>query len=118
MSQGSLTRSLRHGPAVRQRTCGPPLTLEPPRALGRELGAGGGLPQRAARRAFGAAPPRSKSRKFTRSESLRFQGIATTGYHDLGSDYHTNRLNKETKARSHIRQLQALGYTVTLTQAA
>jgi len=42
----------------------------------------------------------------------------TTGYHDLGSDYHTNRLNKETKARSHIRQLQALGYTVTLTQAA
>ena len=42
----------------------------------------------------------------------------TTGYHELGSDYHTNRLNKETKARSHIRQLQALGYTVTLTQAA
>jgi transposase len=42
----------------------------------------------------------------------------TTSYHELGSDYHTNRLDKETKARSHIRQLQALGYTVTLTQAA
>ena len=42
----------------------------------------------------------------------------TTGYHELGGDYHTNRLGKETKARSHIRQLQALGYTVTLTQAA
>jgi hypothetical protein len=42
----------------------------------------------------------------------------TTSYHELGSDYHTNRLNKETKARSHIRQLQALGYAVTLAQAA
>lgn len=42
----------------------------------------------------------------------------TAGYHELGSDYHTNRLSKETKTRSHIRQLQALGYTVTLTQAA
>jgi hypothetical protein len=39
----------------------------------------------------------------------------TIGYHELGNDYHTNRLNKETKARSHIRQLQALGYTVTVT---
>ncbi len=42
----------------------------------------------------------------------------TTTYHELGSDYHTNRLDRETKARNHIRQLQALGYTVTLTQAA
>jgi transposase len=40
------------------------------------------------------------------------------GYHELGSDYHTKHLDKETKARSHIRQLQALGYAVTLTQAA
>ena len=33
---------------------------------------------------------------------------------DLGSDYHTNRIDKDRKARNHIRQLQALGFTVTL----
>jgi transposase len=42
----------------------------------------------------------------------------TTRYRDLGADYHTNRTDKTAKARNHIRQLQALGYTVTLTQAA
>ncbi|MGI8312802.1 IS110 family transposase [Saccharopolyspora hattusasensis] len=42
----------------------------------------------------------------------------TARYHDLGSDYHTTRIDKEKKARSHIRQLQALGYTVSLSQAA
>ena len=39
-------------------------------------------------------------------------------YHDLGSDYYSNRTDSTRKARSHIRQLEALGYTVTLTQAA
>jgi hypothetical protein len=38
--------------------------------------------------------------------------------HDLGADYHTNRIDTDRKTRSHIRQLQALGYTVTLTPAA
>jgi hypothetical protein len=42
----------------------------------------------------------------------------TARYHDLGSGYHASRTDKDKKARSHIRQLQALGYTVTLTQAA
>ena len=37
-------------------------------------------------------------------------------YHDLGPDHYQNRTDKNRKARSHIRQLEALGYTVTLTQ--
>ena len=41
-----------------------------------------------------------------------------TRYHDLGAGYHTSRIDKNRKTRSHIRQLEALGYTVTLTQAA
>ena len=39
-------------------------------------------------------------------------------YHDLGSDYYTSNIDKHRKARSHVRQLEALGYTVTLAPAA
>jgi transposase len=39
-------------------------------------------------------------------------------YQDLGADYHTSRTDKGKKVRNHIRQLEALGYTVALTQAA
>jgi transposase len=35
-----------------------------------------------------------------------------------GSNYHASRTSKDRKTRSHIRQLQALGYTVTLAPAA
>jgi transposase len=38
----------------------------------------------------------------------------TARFHDLGSDYHTTRLNTERKIRNHISQLTALGYRVTL----
>lgn len=37
---------------------------------------------------------------------------------DLGSGYHASRTDTERKTRTHIRQLQALGYTVTLEPAA
>jgi hypothetical protein len=37
---------------------------------------------------------------------------------DLGGSYHDNRTDKNRKARNHVRQLEALGYTVTITQAA
>src|ERR1700682_6585612 len=37
---------------------------------------------------------------------------------DLGADHFTKHINPDTKRRSHIRQLEALGYTVTLTPAA
>jgi transposase len=37
---------------------------------------------------------------------------------ELGADYHATRTSTQRKARGHIRQLEALGYTVTLTQAA
>lgn len=39
-------------------------------------------------------------------------------FHDLGSDYHTNRIVTERKLRNHIAQLAALGYRVTLEPAA
>ena len=42
----------------------------------------------------------------------------TARYHDLGPDYHTSRIDTERKTRAHVRQLQALGYDVTLTVAA
>ena len=37
---------------------------------------------------------------------------------ELGSAYHASHADTQRKARGHIRQLEALGYTVTLTQAA
>src|SRR5829696_1872510 len=42
----------------------------------------------------------------------------TARYHDLGADFYTNRTDTDRKTRNHIRQLQALGFTVTLTPAA
>jgi transposase len=39
-------------------------------------------------------------------------------YRDLGMDYYTSRLDTGRRARNHVRQLEALGYTVTLAQAA
>jgi transposase len=42
----------------------------------------------------------------------------TTRYHDLGPGHYQARTDKNRKTRNHIRQLEALGYTVTLTPAA
>jgi hypothetical protein len=42
----------------------------------------------------------------------------TARFHDLGSDYYTNRVVTERKLRNHIAQLAALGYRVTLEPAA
>jgi transposase len=39
-------------------------------------------------------------------------------FHDLGSGFYDTRISPERKKRSHIRQLEALGYTVTLEPAA
>jgi transposase len=39
-------------------------------------------------------------------------------FHDPGSDYYTSRIDKNRKIRNHIRQLEALGYTVALAPAA
>jgi transposase len=39
-------------------------------------------------------------------------------YHDLGAGYYASHIDTDRKTRNHIRQLEALGYTVTLTQAA
>jgi transposase len=42
----------------------------------------------------------------------------TARFHDLGSDYHTRRINIERRMRNHIAQLAAMGYRVTLEPAA
>jgi transposase len=42
----------------------------------------------------------------------------TARYRDLGPDYHTSRIDQGRKARNHIRQLEALGYSVALSPAA
>jgi transposase len=39
-------------------------------------------------------------------------------YHDLGPGYYASRIDKDRKLRNHIRQIEAPGYAVTLTQAA
>ena len=39
-------------------------------------------------------------------------------YHDLGAGYYASRIDTGRKARNHIRQLEALGFTVTLAPAA
>jgi len=41
-----------------------------------------------------------------------------TRYRDLGADHYTRHVDSSDKKRGHIRQLEALGYTVTLTPAA
>ena len=42
----------------------------------------------------------------------------TTHYHDLGADYHDRRVNTTRKINNLVRQLEALGHTVTLQPAA
>jgi transposase len=42
----------------------------------------------------------------------------TARYSDLGAGYYTSRIDNDRKTRSHVRQLEALGYTVTLAPAA
>ncbi len=42
----------------------------------------------------------------------------TARFRDLGAGYYTSRISKDRKTRGHVRQLEALGYTVTLAPAA
>jgi transposase len=42
----------------------------------------------------------------------------TARFHDLGPDFYQTRIDTERRKRNHIRQLEALGYTVTLQPAA
>ena len=42
----------------------------------------------------------------------------TARFHDLGPDYHTNRIATERRTRIYVTQLMAMGYRVTLEPAA
>lgn len=39
-------------------------------------------------------------------------------FHDLGADHYARSVNTEARKRNHVRQLEALGYRVTLEPAA
>ena len=39
-------------------------------------------------------------------------------FHDPGSGFYANRIDPDRRRRNHVRQLEALGYTVTLERAA
>lgn len=41
----------------------------------------------------------------------------TARFHELGPNHHRNRIDNARTTRNHVRQLEALGFTVTLTQA-
>jgi len=56
------------------------------------------------------SPPFRGFRPSTRPGAVHFN--------DLGADHYTRNVNTETKKRNHIRQLEALGFTVTLEPAA
>ncbi len=40
-----------------------------------------------------------------------------TRYNDLGEDYFSNRIDKGRRIRNHVRQLEALGFEVSLAAA-
>jgi transposase len=42
----------------------------------------------------------------------------TARFHDLGPGFYDTRINAERRKRNHVRQLEALGYRVTLEPAA
>ena len=44
--------------------------------------------------------------------------LGTHSYTDVGNGFYDTRINPERRKRNHIRQLQALGYKVTLEPAA
>ena len=41
----------------------------------------------------------------------------TARFHDLGPSYYEDRVSADRKIRNHVRQLEALGLTVTITPA-
>ena len=44
--------------------------------------------------------------------------VRAARYHDLGASYHASRIDQYRKIRDHVRQFEALGYTVNLAPAA
>jgi transposase len=59
-----------------------------------------------------------RGRPITAGDHLASARPPHTGFHDLGSDFYDRHVNTTAKRRNHIRQLEALGYKVTLEPAA
>jgi hypothetical protein len=93
------------GSSVRQRSA-------PPAPIPSSASATDGSPDAAVRTAPSSrsAAPSSSSPGHYSDDDAQFL--------DLGADYYDSRTNPERKVRQHVRELQALGYTVTLNPAA
>src|SRR5581483_8270189 len=50
-----------------------------------------------------------------RGKAIAQTAVPRARYRDLGEDHYSNRTSKDKKIRNHIRQLEALGVTVTIT---
>src|SRR5262245_59917937 len=66
--------------------------------------------------ALPAHPPPADHRR--PGHSLHLLSDPDARFHDLGPGYYADRIDPERRKRNHIRQLEALGYTVTLKPAA
>ena len=71
----------------------------------------------------GLRPPRLRNRPAPPARSIlvivwHLLTDRTGRYRDLGASYHASRIDQNRKMRNHVRQLEALGYTVNLTEAA
>jgi hypothetical protein len=65
--------------------------------------------------------PGGRSRRWSASRNVIVWCLLadpTARYHDLGADYHDTKADEGRRVRSHVRKLEALGFTVTLTEAA
>jgi hypothetical protein len=58
--------------------------------------------------------------RFNRPTGIVWHLLAdpTARFHDLGAGFYDTRINPERAKRNHVRQLEALGYKVTLEPAA
>jgi hypothetical protein len=69
---------------------------------------------------------RGWSRRFTEQHSSSLTAVIAwhllsdpdAQFHDLGPGFYADRIDPDRRKRNHIRQLEALGYTVTLKPAA
>ena len=106
----------RAGPARATPISGASSARPPPRRQDRHL------PRRtlpaASSGAAASSRPSSPSPAPSWSSSGTCSPTRTARFHELGAGYYASRTDKDRKTRNHIRQLEALGFTVTLAPAA
>ena len=96
-------------------TCAATSARPPPEPPARPPSSASGTPASPA----AAAPPKPRSPPPASIVVIIWHLLADRDarYHDLGPDYYETHTDKNRKTRNHVRQLEALGYTVTLTHS-